>query len=138
MESERAQIREIRCQLLAAGFSATRSDDWYLCVAVSMVYRPGTQREIVETAAGIVAEELGWTGPRRYDHPCWHMGDSGTRSYFRNRSTQPPEIGVNLTFDDLEPFCSDHNVSWDDSDSCERSCRYSLRMNARATTPRSA
>ena len=135
---DREHIRQIGQRLEAAGFRATRSDDWYLCVAVSMVWRPGTQREIVETAGGIVAETLGWTGDRRECHPCWHFGNGAVRGYFERLAQDPPEIGGNLTFDDLEPFCADHNVSWRDSRSCSAACRYSLRLNDRETTPRAA
>ena len=126
MESEREQIRKIQSQLLAAGFRA-RSDDWYLCVAVSMVWRPGTKQDIEKAASGIVAETLGWTGPRREGHPCWHMGDPGARHYHLKKSW-PPQIGVNLTLDDLAPVCVDHDMAWRDRELCVPSCRYLLRL----------
>ena len=129
---DQQEAESIHRQLHGAGFDgrASRSQpQWYTCVAVSMVWQPGTRDQIIATAE-TVARHLGWQViPRRW-YPCWHLGHSGPRKYFHERvAHDPPQIGINLTFDDLEPYCASHDRPWRDSDSCTGNCHYGLRLN---------
>ena len=127
---EQDQAQQIYRQLQAAGFdgSVSRNPLWYTSVAASMVWQAGTQREIVENAE-IAASHLDWTVTPRLMNPCWHFGYGDVRKYFRREiAANPPTMGHNLTFDDLTPFCEDHDRSWRDSGSCTEGCRYRLRI----------
>ena len=129
MSSEREQIRQICRRLREIGFDASASPHprWYTCVAVAMVWRPGTKKEIVDAAGGIVAESLEWTVEPHRDHPCWHFGHKDVRRYFSER-TDPPPVGNDA---DLVPFCLTHHRSWRDAratgDECTPRCVYEIK-----------
>ena len=136
MSSEREQIRQIWRRLREIGFdtNASRHPRWYTCVAVAMVWRPGTKKEIVEAAGGIVAKSLEWTVEPHPNHPCWHFGYKVVRGYFP-LWTYPP-VGKNAAF---LPSCLTHHRSWRDAgatgDECTPRCVYEIEIKEHIVSP---
>ena len=129
MNSIADEARTIHRQLQALGFRPrSPNPNWYRCVVIAMLLRPGTQRAINETAL--------WVGrvldlpPEKCDtksiNPRFHHGHARTRKYFEERGHRVGEH----TFDEIEPFCSTHDRPWTDSDSCTPECEYGLRLLA--------
>lgn len=128
MHSIADEARTIHQQLQVLGFRPrSRNPNWYTCVVIAMLLRPGTQRAINETALR-VGRELDLPAEKcdpRSMNPCFHHGYPRVRNYFQERGNR---VGENHTFDHIEPSCSTHDCLWYDSDHCTPGCEYELRL----------
>ena len=148
MHSIADEARTIHRQLQGIGFRPPskgnpRNPIWYTCVVIAMIRTPGTRTAINEMASE-VAEVLGWgqcvekRGRKASEscNPCFHLGEDvlmhgkTPSEYFQGLKGEPM-VGKYHTFDDIEPYCSTHECSWRDSDSCTPACEYRLRIRTR-------
>ena len=111
------RVREVYRGLREIGYTAeghSPNPNWYTCVVISMLMKPGTQREIVATAKE-AASVLGWIierDPAPVDkYPCFHHGHYRTATYFEDRPRK--SVGKRHTFEEIEPYCASHGSrSW--------------------------
>ena len=131
----RAEYRRLADMGFEARTARNRNpNDWYTCVVISMLVKPGTQTEIVRTANQVV-RVLKWAVEEKhgsYPYPSFHYGYSNVVEHFEHKM-HTKWVGKRHTFEDIEPYCATHGSRSyrhysDTKAPCDEACSYGLRI----------